>query len=191
MTTERRYGEDNPFGAWLRSQDELDSHQHAFTANDADWILLKYKTWLDTEGTREVQLSMFVEVKTNGAEPNRSQLEALFFYDQLLRQRRKLLLLNGGRVMVWSFGVFILSLQGTRPVDGDEMRWGMFDIDGKLSWCVSRRERSIVDLLGFRRDPRKPSKRLSLRRHHKTRKLLVEETTDIGLKVETEQTFRS
>lgn len=191
MTTARRYGEDNPFGSWLRTQEELDSHQHAFTANDADWILLKYMTQFDAEGTRQVQLSMFVEVKTNGAEPKGSQLETLFFHDQLLRKKGKVRRLRGDKVMLWSFGVFVLSLDGTHPVDGELVRWGIFDMRGKLSWCVSRRERSIVELLGFKRNPRKPQERLSLRRHHKTRQVIVEETADLGFKVETKQTFKS
>jgi hypothetical protein len=193
MTVQRRHGTDSPFGAWVRSKKELDSNEDkaALVVNDIDWAFHKYKTDVDGIGTRGVQCCMDVEVKTKGAEPNRSQQEVWFFRHQLLNHKKKLRRPREEPVMVWNFGVFVLQLQGEYPRDGDQMRWGVFQKDGGLKWYTTYREKRIVELLGFALRPDRPHEEVSLRRHHKTRKLIVERQAELGFAFEEEVTFRS
>lgn len=168
MTTGRRSSlEETPFGRWVRQQDSIDSHQHGLVVTDADWIFQKYKTNVDVLGARNVQLMMICEVKTFGATPGASQVETLFFLHQstcCMRERKR----PGGLspIMLWHFGVFILSIPGNTPVDGHPMYWGSFDSDGSVSWRKTTSVRSLVELLGFVRRPDDPPRKLDLRRHH-------------------------
>jgi len=182
MTATRRYGEDNPFGAWVRLQPDLDSVQHSLTVNDADWIFHKYRTHRDGIGTREVQCMMFVEVKTNLAIPKPAQSETLFFIHQRMKWDGELKRLGGSRVAVRCFGVFVLCLLGCRPTSSSGMSWGHFDSNGTLLWSALRGEWELKKVLAFDIDPHNlKAIEHTLRRHHKTTQTLVRERTDIGI----------
>lgn len=182
MTTYRRYGEDTPFGKWVREQKLLDSHQFSFTVNDADWMFHKFATRLNGGSTRDLQLMMFVELKTNAQEPNRSQHETLFFLHQLLKNKLRLKKPGGARVAVWHYGVFVLSLLSDHPSDvGD--RWGRFSESGELCWSPIANKNTLIDLLGFGIDP-VTLVRVDTRLHHKSNKLTRQIETEIGLLTE-------
>jgi len=192
MTRQRRYGDDTPFGKWIREQRDLDSRQHAFTANDADWIFHKYKVKVDSVGTRGVQMMMICEVKTRLAVPNPAQLETLWFCHQLLKRQRRLLTLSRGKVSVWSFGCFGLRISGDSPDTSDTILWGRFAANGRMEWSVVESTERLKEILGFtiRPDTFTDIDR-SLRRHHKTQELLEEIVMPLGFKVEKKVVRRS
>lgn len=193
MTSVRRYGDDTPFGRWVREQNSLESRQHGFTANDADWIFHKYKTNIDGNGSRSVQLMMLCEVKTRLATPNKDQQETLYFMHQLLNQKRVLRRPFKGPVSVWHFGVYVLRMEGEAPKDGEEMAWGRFDAYGSIRWRTTRDTRKIVQLLGFSRAPDNPDEtlRARLRRHHHAKTIERTIRTELGFRVAESQTVRS
>ncbi len=192
MTRQRQYGADTPFGVWIRKQKEIDSHQHGLCVNDADWILHKYKTGVvDRIGTRDVQLAMMVEVKTNGSEPNKSQQEILFYFHQLLESKKWVKRVKSSKIMLWCYGVFVLSLEGDCPKDGELIRWGSFEADGTISWLKNKDEKALVALLGFDKIPNSPNDKFSARRHHKDESLIVTKPCELGFPIETTIHFRS
>ncbi len=191
MTTARRFGQDSDFGAWIRGKKELDSIHAALVVNDIDYSIHKYRTNIDSIGTRDVQLSMNVEVKTRNAEPDSSQRELLFYNHQLLNNKKELKRQGQDPVMVWHFGHFVLSIEGNVPRDGDRMRWGVFKDDGDIRWFRTSKESRIVKIMGFELRPDNPQEPLSLRRHHKTSKVLIVEKTQLGFSIETELRKRS
>jgi hypothetical protein len=178
VTIARRYGEDTPFGKWVREQRELDSHQFSLTLNDADWIFHRYRTEADGVGTRDLQCMMLVETKTRYAVPRPSQLETLYFLHQMLNRKGELRRPGKPCVALWSYGVFVLSLQGTHPGDSKGANWGQFDERGRLDWTPIRGPRQLIEILRFDLAPDTLT-RFSARRHHKTRVIWREE--DRGL----------
>ena len=194
MTTMRRDGNDSPFGTWLRSRKNLDSHLHAFVASDIDWSFHKYSVESDRLGERDVQCSMNVELKCYGRKPKHAQMEVLFFQHQLLNTmgRAKMLRKLGGEpVAVWHFGFCVLCLEHDAPADGDKMQWGVFQKNGSMKWFTTHREDRIEMILGFQLRPDNPQQRLSLRRHHKTREVTVKEECELGFTIESKVVCRS
>jgi hypothetical protein len=179
VTQEREYGQDTPLSAWIRKNPHLDSKIHGLTMNDFDWMVHKYRTHVDNIGTREVQLAFFLEEKVNGALPRESQKEILFFQHQLLNRRYKLISsIQGKPISVWHFGVYVVSYPGMTIYDTIPLRWFRFDDTGYLHG-------TNINLLTFERimnfDIRPDTlNKLSLRRHHLTRELIIEEETPLG-----------
>jgi hypothetical protein len=168
VTIARRYGEDTPFGKWVREQRELDSHQFSLTLNDADWIFHRYRTEVDAVGTRDLQCMMVVETKMYYAVPRQPQLETLFFLHQMLNRKGVLRRPGKPSVALWSYGVFVLSLQGTHPGDSRGANWGRFDERGQLNWTPIESRQQLIEILRFDLTP-DTLEPLSTRRHHKTR----------------------
>ena len=185
MTRDRLYGSDTPFGQWLRQQPDLDSHQEGLVISDSDWMFQKYRmNIVDNVGTRELQFLMMVEVKTRCGEPSSSQQETLFFYHQMLNRKTMLRRINRSPVMVWSFGVFVLSLEGEEPEASHRMRWGVFQSDGSLQYFCTNSIETIKEVLRFDRRPSEPQKELELRRHHSTQEITVTECMPLGFAIE-------
>jgi len=184
MTRQRAYGDDTPFGAWIRSVPELGSaiHQAAFTINDADWILHKYTTHGDGLGLREVQHVMFLEVKTNNAESSKHQLDTLWTIDRVFHYRQKVTFPGENKPRsVWAHGVHILRLTGLRPDDGLPIKWGSLTQNGVVYRDIEN-DQELISILRFDIDPEDGLK-LSLRRHHKTQLLEREVIWPIGFRV--------
>ncbi len=183
MTTARRDGNDSPFGAWLRGRRDLDSVQHGIVASDIDWVIRKYKNVTDSVGTRPVHLILELEVKTFGAMPNLSQRETLFFKHLCCSEKRLTvpsLIDPKKKISIWHLGFYILGLDEDRPME--TVRWYQFSKSGELLPSIITADR-LADILGFRVKPDNPYENLSLRRHHKTSMLEVEEIQPLGFAI--------
>lgn len=183
MTRERRFGQDTPFCAWIRQREDLNASRHSLTVNDTDLVLHKYKTNVDSVGTRSLQLHMWVEIKTYGGMPSSTQRQTLFDYHQMLCDKRRKLVDSmspNSRRSVWHFGVYVLSLSGTTPDDSELIRWCCFNKQGALVERVISRD-DLVKILRFDVEPSGyKSIGSAMRRHHKNRELIVTERMPLG-----------
>jgi len=179
MTTQRRHGEDTPFGAWVRRQPKLDSRNDGLTVNDIDWIFHNYSPPIDGKRTREVQIMMIVEVKTLSAIPGPSQKETLFFTHQRTKGMGTVTGCRGQSVRLWHFGAFVLRLSGLSPTDSNEMSWGKFGDNGELLWRRFTAVDELIEVLGLRLNPDTFSM-LETRPHHLTREITMWTQTPLG-----------
>lgn len=124
------------FARWVGENPNLDSIRQGLYVMDADWWFHRYRTELD----REFQCLMMVEIKTNGAEPDKYQRDTLWQIDQLLRNRRQTptnkVRLQAGRglaktfsgviqkpVTIKAFGVHLLRFDGKGPISSSRITW--------------------------------------------------------------------
>lgn len=124
------------FARWVNENPNLDSIRKGLFVMDADWWFHRYKTELG----REFQCLMMVEIKTNGAEPDKYQRDTLWAIDQLLRNRRQTptnkVRLQAGRglvktfsgviqkpVTMKAFGVHLLRFDGKGPMSSQRITW--------------------------------------------------------------------
>lgn len=191
MTRERIFGEDTPFGAWVRRRPNLDSILHGITVNDKDYMFHKYKDNVDGMGARMVHLMMNVEEKMYGAMPSKTQLQTLFFEHQLLNKKLPLKDVYGpGKIAVWHFGCFVVSMPATYPGEiSDTVTWCRFDEKGRLIPTEITVDQ-LDGVLGFRLNPVTLDD-LSLRRHHKEMKIVSTEKAPLGFPTERIITRRS
>lgn len=194
MTTARRNPNgQTPFGSWVQSHPDLEAITHSLTVTDADMMFHKYKTYVDAIGTRQIQLQMWVEVKTYGANLTKSQHETLFDHHQGLCTRKQTVMRRspfGGMRQVWHFGVCILRLQEDVPTDGG-IEWGVFNPDGSIEWYPNGTCEALVDLLRFNSRPDDPRQPLSIRRHHKNSFYIQNVKTELGFSVDERLVVRS
>lgn len=166
MTKDRIYGEDSPFGRWMRNQGRITGTMpsSAFVSSDVDHIIHRYKTVVDGEGTRDIQALMIIEVKTNSAKPGFSQAHSMWLHHlcaNTSKPRRKVM--DSG-CTIFNHGVSFLSFSGTNPDDSETIKWGRFRKGAIIDWREISTE-NLIDLLmldihpdNFERNP--------YRRHH-------------------------
>lgn len=166
MTRDRIYGEDTPFGRWMRNQGRITGTMPstAFVSSDCDHIIHRYKTVVDGEGTRDVQALMILEVKTNGAKPRFSQVDSMWLMHlcaNTSKPRRQVV--HSGHA-VFNHGVSFLSFSGTNPEDSKTIKWGRFLKAASIDWREINTE-NLIDLLMFDIHPEN-FERNPYRRHH-------------------------
>lgn len=169
------------FSRWLRERGGPGGDlrpEDGFVCCDMDYIVHRYKT--DRYG-RDVQCIMFVEVKTRGGEPTKSQADTLVLIDQFLNNRRHtptkssgkrslngtrsraLSLVVGREVTVRAYGGYLLQFEQTGPDDSAWIRWGR-----------NRTEITpdqLAQILRFDIDPETLKSNEDFRSHHKPREL--------------------
>jgi hypothetical protein len=171
MTRDRIYGEDTPFGRWMRNEGRITGTMPstAFVSSDCDHIIHRYKTVVDGYGTRDVQALMLIEVKTNGAKPGFSQVDSMWLSHlcaNTSKPRRRVV--HSGHA-IFHHGVSFLSFSGTSPDDSKSIEWGRFASAARINWRRINTE-NLIDLLMFDIHPDN-FERNPYRRHHVTRAL--------------------
>src|SRR5690606_24918959 len=125
---------DSPFGAWIRSNPDLDSIRARLSVSDCDYWIHQYRAHHDRCGIRAVDSIMLVELKTWRADVRFAQRDTLHLVDQLLRMsttradgRRRTVRTNGlatgEQRIVRCFGVHTLRLSSDRPDRSEEIYW--------------------------------------------------------------------
>jgi hypothetical protein len=175
--------EATPFGQWVREHPAIESRQSGLTVTDIDWCFHKYAPHVDSLGTREVQLMLFLELKCYNAEPRPSQLETLSELHQLLCSKKKVQRPGRSATMLWHFGVYVLSLPCVSPEQSASCRWGHFGEDGRLAWRQISSQ-LLPQILGFTRRP-DTLERLDLRRHHAFTAFISRDKVPLGFTVDT------
>ncbi len=124
------------FARWVNTNPNLDSIRQGLFVMDSDWWFHRYKTQLG----REFQCLMMVEIKTNGAEPDKAQQDTLWTIDQCMRNRRQTptnkIRHQAGRgvvktysqvlqrfVTLRAFGVHLLSFDAAGPISSHRITW--------------------------------------------------------------------
>jgi len=196
MVRDRVFGEDKPFLGWMRKCPDLPESgcDFGWVQTDCDTVMHRYKFHVDSEGSREVQALMLLEIKTRNGEPSPSQKDTLFKVHQFRGWR--VINESGTRSKIWHAGVSIVSLSGTTPEDSERISWGRFADDAEIRWDripINWREIDIytlVRLLRFDIDPDDFSPN-RFRRHHKTQCIHGIARAEMGFLYEERKVLRS
>jgi len=192
MVRPRIFGSDTDFCRWMRNCPLLPcvGEDFGFVASDNDLTIHRYKTCVDSVGTRSVQGIMQVEIKTRGGWPSDSQIDTLSKVNLFCGDKTT----NG--VCVRFFGVFVLSMSGTSPDDSNEIRWGSIPRGRSIgSSAYVRWElidiKMLIDIFRFDRHPRNLRDTKPFRRHHKTNEFIEIERTELGFDTPVRRIARS
>lgn len=180
MTRDRMFGSDTEFCAWMRACKDLPSASadFGFSACDNDVTVHRYKTSVDTKGTRQIQGLMMVEIKTRRGLPPSSQMDTLSKLNLFKGQKH----VSGQTIRF--FGVFVLVMNGTDPENSEKMWWGSIKTmkvtsDAKeLKWKRITKE-TLISILRFDVDPYSFAKN-PFRRHHKRSEIIVTKMSPLG-----------
>lgn len=191
MTRVRMYGSDPPILAWIRRQDiELPSSSPVIgvSVTDVDFFIHRYKSAVDSQGTREVQTMMMIEAKSRNGEVPFAQLDTLVKVNEFLSGE----VTYRGQI-VRGFGVGVLYLSGTDPDDSEQIKWGRFverPMSGRVLTKRTITKEQFIKLLQFEIHPDTLSPN-PLRRHHKTQKITQRMKAPLGFEFEQIITKRS
>ena len=168
MTRDRVYGEDTPFGRWMREQGRIvgTMPSSAFVSSDCDYIIHRYKTVVDGYGTRDIQALMILEVKTNGAKPRFAQVDSMWLTHLCANTNKSRRKVEHANHAIFHHGVSVLSMSGTTPDNSQAMQWGRFAQAAVINWREITVD-NLVDLMMFNIDPDN-LQRSPYRRHHKS-----------------------
>lgn len=173
MTTPRRDGKpQSPFFAWIRELPELDSVEYHLSIVDNDCWIHQFAPRRERGPTvkQVVENLQLIEVKAFDAVMPFAQSDTLSVVDDLLRiktgtrdGRRLARSIKdrrsgrpGGRRHVRWYGLHCLQMSADRPDTSDRLLWDGKEVDLPI----------LIELLGFKRDPDKPSRFVDSRRHH-------------------------
>lgn len=191
MTRDRLFGSDIPLMAWCREKGKTGelpaySNECGLVQTDVDAFWHRYKTCIDTLGTRDLQVMMEIEWKTRGGSLTDSQSDTY-------RKKHAMIVpsLKWHGQELKNFGVTVVRLSGTTPDDSASIMWGRF-IRGRASG-MNWTDISVDQLLQLMRFDLHPDtfNPHPFRRHHKTRQFQVVEKSALGFEVEREIVQRS
>jgi hypothetical protein len=174
MARDRIYGEDSAFSAWVRGNRLLPAAE--IVATDTDLWIHRYKTHVDSVGSRNLQSLIMIEAKTRNAKPSDSQRDTLLKIHRTIASPRQPIYVK--KQLIRNFGVAFLSMSGTSPFNSEQIEWGRFCDNDSIDWH-SIDQTVLTELLRFDRHPDTLIKN-TFRRHHKTRRLVTEEIQPIG-----------
>jgi hypothetical protein len=140
MTTE-----ESPLERWIRNAPEL--QDAGIVRYDIDILLHKYR--VTTSPASELQLLMFVECKTFGAELTPAQADTLGMFRQVLYNdapTEVFSTMRGRMVPLRMLGGHVLRMSHSDPETSVWMTWNSVPIN----------KANLVDLLTFERDPDLP-----------------------------------
>lgn len=105
------------FGRWIRAQKELPSSKYCVI--DQDFWVHKFKTDIG----REIQLIMFVEIKTHNSKMSPAQNDTMNVINKIFRGEYRLLSGFGKNVIIRAFGHHCLRFSKTGPDDSTGIYW--------------------------------------------------------------------
>lgn len=189
-TKVRMYGEDTPFGDWLRSNRRIPSNSLdcGVVASDVDMTVMRYKR---KETGKVIQSIMQVEVKTRMSECDFAQsciMSSLSAFSGVRSFRDRTLI---------NYGVCFIHMSGTSPLDSDVIRWRRFPWfkhDKKKEFGAAEMRDTAINVSTLESILRFDLHPISLKpyrpefSHHGHRLITVKETTPLGFV--TEKTIR-
>ena len=191
MTRDRLFGSDIPLMAWCREKGKTGdlpacSQECGWVQTDVDAFLHRYKTCIDSLGTRELQVLMEIEWKTRGGNLTDSQLDTY-------RKKHATILpsLKWHGQELRNYGVTVVRLSGSTPEDSEWIKWGRF-VRGNardMKWTAVSVEQ-LLKLMRFELHPDTMNTN-PLRRHHKTRMFQEVEKAPLGFEVARDLVQRS
>lgn len=175
MTREYRNKFEAPFNAWVRDNPKLSSAKPPRGAGlsimDIDFVVHKYRVWESATGEiLRRQLMLMVELKTQDGQLPEHQRDTLHVVNQgMLCSDGEYLELRAarsrpaGEYRMYYYGLHLLELSGTAPLDSDSIRWDGREISVE----------QLEDLLAFVIDPRPGpfGRPIEQRNHHKARQM--------------------
>jgi len=126
MNRQRLFGQDSDFLGWLRQQCGILDSKAGFAATDVDFISHAFKTFdKDVPGvrTRSRQAMQMIEVKTRGGTLTSSQLDTYWKYHFITFTGEPKRMCG---CEMHHFGVSILKLSNTTPLNSESIEWGRF-----------------------------------------------------------------
>lgn len=181
MARDRIYGSDVPFMAWCRSNSDLPafSRDCGWVQTDVDTFVHRYITSVDSQGTRDLQCMMEIEVKTRSGMPSWSQEDTLRKKHLTTKPEVRI---NGQ--LVKNMGVTIVSMDGVTPDDSETITWCRFEQEPphrlkKMEVSVQQ----FSELIKFELHPDTLNSK-PFRRHHSTRRYVEMTTAPLGFEVE-------
>jgi hypothetical protein len=173
MTAARRDGNHgSPFLAWIRAVRELDSREFSITVIDSDCWIHRFAPRKERGAsiTQVVEYLQLIEYKSFSAILPFAQRDTLGVVDALMRKktatkdgRRLPTRIDDNRTgrpgchrLIRWYGLHVLQMSTDSPDTSDRLLWDGKDIDQAM----------LIELLGFKRDPDKPSRFVDSRRHH-------------------------
>jgi len=191
VTRDRLFGCDVPLMAWCRERGKTGdlpaySEECGIVQTDVDAFWHRYKTCVDSLGTRNLQVFMEIEWKTRGGNLTESQSDT---YRKKHAMTVPSMKWHGQELM--NFGVSVVRISGATPDDSEWIKWGRF-IRGQSSgmrWT----DIDLSQLLKLMRFDTHPDSMVNnpFRRHHQTRRIHVVEKCDLGFEVAREVVRRS
>jgi len=173
MTVRRRdNNHQSPFYEWIRSIPELDSCTYDISVTDNDCWIHQFAPRAERgQNIKQViENIQLIECKCFGATMPFAQQDTLDVVDRILRKstaaingRRRAIRINDSRPgrpgcyrSIRYYGMHVLQMSLDRPDNSDRILWDGKDVNLTV----------LIELLGFKRDPDKPTRFIDSRRHH-------------------------